>query len=645
MESRFVSNLKKSPHGLLSKVLIVGILVNAWYFYYLTFNTSNPIRVNWGFGGSGKAPSLSELNASNFRDYVRPLEMGNSSAIFNTVNDALKQRNSDIHSVGVSFIPAVIPQGTLLYHAGVAEIPDGFEWVAFDYEFSLNFGTRGRSRGRNSVGRGRFPGPGGPGSGPGGKPGADSPDGDKKEPSSGEQKEQKQNFERRTSMLTFQATRDLNKVIYFDGGSAAKSSSGELDTQQLWSNVIGKQLGDNTNETDMHMPERLYASRICEWGKPLGLDGFIRVEMAFEMVICDFSNGLELVSNTTILSNDDFVGLPAPVSLTKENGWPIGDDGKLIEDQLTEEQKQILEKEDIYGSYLSELSAGSVYDHSKAAQFRDEGERRARLDFRYMVTGINRTWLHPDPNGRRLISDAVPETVHEELVADLKTVLSSDAGFDHQLSTDWQNVAREITAKFSPMLLSIYDTLRSNEGTAQERARKASLYYTNFVRRFQDTNQSFKKSKDFAVYQYATPMVPLRTDADFLIWSAFVNVVSEVIDTVFDVSETLNPLIKSQLDGVELSDSDNVISNVLISIENLMSTLKWVELNYRCAESCGYDGFCYTPSWGPSPFGWNNPDVQGSSTIGLKWKDDFNRYVIDENQQCVNLNTIINNKH
>lgn len=628
MRSEFFSTLKSQPNDILTKLLVAGILINACYFYYLTFPLKKtelkPLLVSNSCGGSG-VPELEEsLTPENFREYVRPLDKYNSSAIFNTINDAMKQKNCDIHSVGVSFIPAVIPQGTLLYHAGKGEVPSSFEWVAFDHEFSLIFGSRAQPRGRESLNN--------------------SYHRVKKDEVLVKKTRNRRN--RRTwslaSLMTFQTTRDLNKVIYIDGGSAAKTTTGELDTQELWSNVVGGPA--NKNDTFYRIPERIYARQICEWGKPLGLDGFIRVELGFEMVVCDFTNGLKLVSNTTIIGNDQTAGLPPAVPLTKENGWPINENGELIEDELTEEQQKILDQEDVYHKYLTNANVGGRYDHVRAGNFHDSGERRVKLDFRYMVTGINRTWLDPNTNARRLVSDSVPESVHTDLVNGLKQSLSMESGFNAALSNDWQNIVREIIGKFSPMLQNIRDSINRNYGSPEERATNAYLYYINFIKRFQDVNTTLEQNKELAVYQYSAPVLPLKTDSDFLIFSAVVNVVREVVDALFDIHSELNPLVLSYLKGETHKNAQQAIRSVDSSIRELIQYLQWVELNYRCEEDCGTGGVCYTPSWGPSAFGWVTPNDKDSPNFGLKWQDSINRYEIDKNQKCVNLDTMLSAK-
>ncbi|KAG9016103.1 hypothetical protein FRB93_011577 [Tulasnella sp. JGI-2019a] len=94
-------------------------------------------------------------------------------------------------------------------------------------------------------------------------------------------------------MYTFQVSRPL-KVLYFDGSSAAKMPSGPIDTQEI---LLYGEL-----EEDMGWrKEGQHITDLCEWGKEFGLDGFLRMEFDFEIMICDFSVGLEVVSVLDLL--------------------------------------------------------------------------------------------------------------------------------------------------------------------------------------------------------------------------------------------------------------------------------------------------------------------------------------------------------
>ena len=79
--------------------------------------------------------------------------------------------------------------------------------------------------------------------------------------------------------LTLATTRNL-KLLYFDGTSAAKLEGGPLDTQDIiiWGNSDRRRVWNET--------ERIQT--LCEWGKSLGLDGFIRTAVNQYVTLCAF---------------------------------------------------------------------------------------------------------------------------------------------------------------------------------------------------------------------------------------------------------------------------------------------------------------------------------------------------------------------
>jgi hypothetical protein len=71
-------------------------------------------------------------------------------------------------------------------------------------------------------------------------------------------------------MITAQAKRDL-RLVYFDGLSAAKMKDGPLDSQDV--------IAWGRPQPDKYFSERERIESLCDWGRPLGLDGFIRMEV------------------------------------------------------------------------------------------------------------------------------------------------------------------------------------------------------------------------------------------------------------------------------------------------------------------------------------------------------------------------------
>ncbi|KAG9314903.1 hypothetical protein JVU11DRAFT_4011 [Chiua virens] len=98
--------------------------------------------------------------------------------------------------------------------------------------------------------------------------------------------------------LTFASNRHL-KVLYFDGSSAAKIPNGTLDTQDLlvWGVPGSGELSEETSRIQ----------DLCKWGREFDVDGFVRMEMTFEIMLCDFTSGLTVVSFLNIVRPDGTV--------------------------------------------------------------------------------------------------------------------------------------------------------------------------------------------------------------------------------------------------------------------------------------------------------------------------------------------------
>ncbi|PKS06175.1 hypothetical protein jhhlp_007492 [Lomentospora prolificans] len=235
----------------------------------------------------------------------------NAADIFNAVHAAMRQWGSSLHHNGLGLIPATVPEGTMLYHGSMRNsTPDSFEWLAFEIEHAENFAWSRPDRG--AGGPGKRPGPpGGPPGGPGERPGSPPPgEGPDRQDSSGRQGPHQQmrawhhtpDFSaqvplgettddhegvpnRRGYLHMYRANRNLN-LLYIDGMSAGKSNKGTLDSQDLLLRGI-------TGSPSFGERER--AADICKLVKEWGLDGVIRMEAGFEILYCDFEQGLDLV--------------------------------------------------------------------------------------------------------------------------------------------------------------------------------------------------------------------------------------------------------------------------------------------------------------------------------------------------------------
>ncbi|KZT25329.1 hypothetical protein NEOLEDRAFT_1037601, partial [Neolentinus lepideus HHB14362 ss-1] len=210
--------------------------------------------------------------------------------VFNAIHSALRQWGSSLNHNGMSYFLPTVPKGTQLYHGtSKEEQTSGMEWLAYEPEPSLFF----------SGFRWQWPpvrGPGGPLSG--------GPS--LVHDSFGVYDQQQPLFESAPPedddnlagyLHTYRTVRPL-RLIYVDGEAAAKSDKGTLDTQDY---IL---LNDTVKKHGFWEYER--AKGMCnlaatEWNGQI--DGILRMESGFEIVLCSFKLSLEVVRIARAKSN------------------------------------------------------------------------------------------------------------------------------------------------------------------------------------------------------------------------------------------------------------------------------------------------------------------------------------------------------
>ncbi|KAG6833117.1 hypothetical protein H0H87_011225 [Tephrocybe sp. NHM501043] len=281
---------------------------------------------------------------------------------------------------GHSIVPGIIPLGNVLYHGTHSpEVPTVPEWLATDPEHSYLF-----CRGSKDTGCWHH---------------------------------------------TFVATRPL-KILYFDGSSAAKMQGGPMDSQDiiLWGAV----------KPEWTWEERKRIDELCTWGKRYGLDGFVRMEMDFEILYCDFKNGLQPVSRLNLASPiiDKRPLPPGPIP-----GYPIttlDDNGRLS---------------------TAVLESGSWHNHYP-------GDPRVELDLSRLVSFYDTD----------LVSSLIPSRLNQTRFAHrLENISSHDVqaimkAVDRVLTKpstssgiDWRGLFRVITLRYAERLEVMQHYLNASE--------------------------------------------------------------------------------------------------------------------------------------------------------------------------------------
>ncbi|KAJ5816593.1 hypothetical protein N7447_008826 [Penicillium robsamsonii] len=209
----------------------------------------------------------------------------NENYIFNVIQDSMRQWGSSLHHNGVSFFLAGVPVGTQFYHGTSTASPvNGTEWLAFEPEHAMVFARPRR-----------------------GPPPHLPPDDNDTEQQEGGHRELRKRKHHDTDekhhgppgdhlpkaldeneagyLHTYVAAKDL-RLLYLDGMSAAKTSKGTLDAQDASERArLACEMADN------------------EWeGR---IDGVLRMEAGFEIILCHFERDLTPVRITQVKQHSE----------------------------------------------------------------------------------------------------------------------------------------------------------------------------------------------------------------------------------------------------------------------------------------------------------------------------------------------------
>ncbi|KAJ5970829.1 uncharacterized protein N7479_000747 [Penicillium vulpinum] len=222
-----------------------------------------------------------------------PIE--NANHIFNVIQDSMRQWGSSLHHNGVSFFLAHVPAGTQFYHGTSKDSPvNGTEWLAFEPEHAMVFAR---------PQRGPPPHP----------PPPEDDHTEQQDEGHGELRKRRYHdrderhhgpladhplkiFDKNEAgyLHTYIAAKDL-RLLYLDGMSAAKTSKGTLDSQDTV--LFNGSFRDPPSRGGESERARLACEMADkEWeGR---IDGVLRMEAGFEIILCHFERDLTPVRIT-----------------------------------------------------------------------------------------------------------------------------------------------------------------------------------------------------------------------------------------------------------------------------------------------------------------------------------------------------------
>ncbi|GAM38677.1 hypothetical protein TCE0_033r09594 [Talaromyces pinophilus] len=475
----------------------------------------------------------------------------NANHIFNTLHSSMRQWGSAWNHNGMSFFLASVPAGTQLYHGTrSAERVNGTEWLAFEPEHALNFARAGPRH------------PGGPDGPPYGPPGAvpwDLP-GDGPPPfdipppprqsffTDGSNEEDEYGY-----LHTYIAAKDL-RLLYIDGLSAGKTDMGTLDsgdriflrdslTTSPFTDAEAQDPGKGKGPVGPpgEMQRALRGCQIAqnEWNDRI--DGILRAEAGFEIIMCDFERDLEIARISAVLREEE-----GPIDRPGGGGGGGG------------------------------FGMNSYFYRSIASRFNGIGGDRVKVNYDNFVTAY--TYQELDLFAQSSGENGMPRLNHFEseeldpIRADLtKLVMEHDAAATAKSSFDWQGVVDMIVLKYSNLLAYL----------ASEEVDSLQGLQSNVTSVFLAFIDSRERDADMESARCAGQFIPSSANASSLAGQV-----------VYDVSYTICSTLRAVLDDTDFASAK---TRILELVEYLAWTT-WKE----CKTKCGYNETCYVPIW---PFG------------------------------------------
>ncbi|KAG1733926.1 uncharacterized protein EDB91DRAFT_1299648, partial [Suillus paluster] len=437
--------------------------------------------------------------------------------VFETVNSLLQHWPNTRYRNGHAIVPGVIPKGTLLYHAAYSNnIPMVPEWTAMDPEHSMYF-----CRGSLDTG---------------------------------------------CRHLTLAATRPL-KVLYFDGNSAGNTNNGTVDTQDIiaWGEL----------RPDWWSNEEQRIINLCKWGAPYAVDGYVRMEMDFEVMLCDFTAGLEVVS---------WSDLASPVTVPSKS---------------------------LYLSMFEVMHAGSWRN-------RYPGDTRINLDLAGIVS-LYDTTLAPSLVASRAGQERCDHRVQGISSADIEVVRRSVSRTLEQHHSDlsgidWKTLFRVIVDRYSGRL-DLMDYLlnhTSENDTLLDQANKVHLQLRVMLAPYIPHN-SIPPSASYD--SWATPVFKACGTAhtsSIASYKSSLNpserlLLHAVQETTREICRVVTKMwatgVLAGLDSYFPRDSTPDAAQIIHLIDTwrheLSALMAWLDWSVwvRCRPACGPEEMCYLPTW------------------------------------------------
>ncbi|KAJ7573487.1 hypothetical protein C8J56DRAFT_1008252 [Mycena floridula] len=355
--------------------------------------------------------------------------------------------------------------------------------------------------------------------------------------------------------------------------SASNMLDGSLDSQDLiiWGRTM----------PEKWMEERERINRLCSWGKRFGIDGFVS-----EIMHCDFADGLDVVSKSSLVS--DLSPLDDPKS-------PFSN----LTVRITVPRTPV---ESIY--------AGSWHNHYP-------GDTRIRLDYSKLVSFYD-TSLFPS-----LVTTRVGQTRIQHRLANisiddtasfmvrLESILSDDQASSSGI--DWSTLFRVIQDRFTDRIeLLEYLLSNSNEWSNDTRVRKAHtqlhIILHPYILQSATPNEDPSNSWVAPIFELCSmthtkwiAMSDGLSASERLLLNAVEETNHEICRVITNlwvdgVHAGLDHLVKPSNGKNLVSDAGHLVDKWFGEVTRLMKWLDWSAW-VKCKPACDVESICYLPTW------------------------------------------------
>ncbi|KAG5367227.1 hypothetical protein CJU89_1680 [Yarrowia sp. B02] len=474
-----------------------------------------------------------------------PPAFNESTYIFNAVHNQLRHVGNAMAPNGMTFVPGFVPPGTVLYHGmNHKELPQGLDWFAFDPEYSFTMCC--------NIGH-AFGSP---------------------------------------HMATAQVVEPL-KIVYIDGASASLSADlGTMDSQGF---VL-----DDPIDTWNDYTEFARGDRLCRLFRENGfeLDGFVRMNTGFELLMCEMTNPkVEYVMNTAIaVSEEESSGF------MKRTSVDFG---------------QTFLSRDRFGNLLVRPSREFNYfdyDWVKSMErtHASAGEERVELDYRGLVTiygmeGSRDIDFPKNVSQHRLLTGS--EALRQELRAQLWEADKYTRTYD-PYRINWRTVTDNLVYKMAPILSQIksgFEELETGVSSLNKTSQRLGGITSMLRLRFEGDDevanstqhdieaQVERCAKTYASDFYKYDLTPFEEKVRFSIRLVATSVCSVIMETA------------DWANKVQIADDvpDELASKLHSDVSDLLTDLNWSYF-VSCTHRCKDNEVCYLPTW---PHGGREPHI------------------------------------